>query len=200
MRAFIRATGAATPYLESNVDTDVIIRIDRLTERADLSRYAMEAVRYLPDGAADPACIFNQRRYLNAPILLAGENFGCGSSREGAVTALMAMGFQCVIAPSFGDIFAENCVRNGMLPIILPRDAVRALASQSEQGDFTVDLEALEVETPNGQRTAFSVDPLHRQSLLEGLDEIELTLKRRAEILEWQARNRLAAPWVWKIG
>ena len=138
MQPFKRVTGAAIPLLQANVDTDVIIRIERLTGNADLGHYAFESLRYLPDGSANPDCVFNQPRFANAPILLAGRNFGCGSSREGAVTALMTMGIRCVIAPGFGDIFFANCFRNGVLPIVLGEASIARLAIGAE---LTVDLE-----------------------------------------------------------
>jgi 3-isopropylmalate/(R)-2-methylmalate dehydratase small subunit len=133
MKPFVTVTGVAAPLLQANIDTDVIIRIERLTGRADLGHYALEAMRYLPDGSPNPNCVLNEPRFGNAPILLAGRNFGCGSSREGAVTALMAMGVRCVIAPSFGDIFHANCFRNGFLPVELPESAIEKLAEQSRR-------------------------------------------------------------------
>jgi 3-isopropylmalate/(R)-2-methylmalate dehydratase small subunit len=200
MRAFTRITGPAAHLPQANVDTDVIIRIERLTGGADLGRYAFEALRYLPDGSPNPDCVFNDPRFSDAPILLAGRNFGCGSSREGAVTALMAMGLRCVIAPSFGDIFFANCFRNGLLPIVLPEDTVKRLAAASGTGDFMVDLEARLVRAPSGDTTAFAVDALRRQGLLEGLDEIGLTLKDGSEIAAWQTADRVNRPWVWCAG
>ena len=198
MQPFRSVTGAAVPFLRPNVDTDVIIRIERLTGGADLGHYALEAVRHLPDGSPDPDCVFNEPRFLAAPILLAGRNFGCGSSREGAVTALMAMGVRCVIAPSFGDIFAGNCFRNGMLPIALAEDVVAALAAESRDGSFTVDLERQVIVPPAGGEVAFRLDALQRQALLEGLDEIGLTLQRTDAIEAWQSADRSRRPWVWQ--
>ena len=133
MQAFTRITGPAAPLMAANLDTDVIIRIERLTSGADLARYALEALRYRPDGCPDPDCVLNEPQFCNAPILLAGRNFGCGSSREGAVTALMAMGVHCVIAPSFGDIFFGNCFQNGLLPVILPEEQVAKLTHRHER-------------------------------------------------------------------
>jgi 3-isopropylmalate/(R)-2-methylmalate dehydratase small subunit len=200
MLAFTRISGPAVPLLQANIDTDVIIRIERLAGGADLRRYAFEALRYLPDGSPNPDCVLNDPRFANAPILLAGRNFGCGSSREGAVTALMAMGLRCVIAPGFGDIFFANCFRNGLLPIVLPENAVKKLAAQSGIGDFTVDLEAQLVRVPSGETISFPVDALQREGLLEGLDEIGLTLKDDGKIAAWQAIDRANRPWVWCSG
>jgi 3-isopropylmalate/(R)-2-methylmalate dehydratase small subunit len=200
MRPLVTVIGAAAPLVQANIDTDVIIRIERLTEGADLGRYALEAMRYLPDGSPNPNCVLNDERFRNAPILLAGRNFGCGSSREGAVTALMAMGVRCVIAPSFGDIFHANCFRNGLLPVELPESAIEKLAEQSRNGDFTVDLTRQVVLAPSGELTRFSIDPLQRDALLEGLDEIGLTLKCADEINAWQNADRINRPWVWQTG
>jgi 3-isopropylmalate/(R)-2-methylmalate dehydratase small subunit len=200
MKPFVTVTGAAAPLLQANIDTDVIIRIERLTEDADLGRYALEAMRYLPDGSPNPSCVLNESRFQHAPILLAGRNFGCGSSREGAVTALMAMGVRCVIAPSFGDIFHANCFRNGLLPVELPESAIEKLAEQSRDGDFTVDLTRRVIVAPSREITKFSIDPLQRDALLEGLDEIGLTLKSADEIDAWQNADRMNRPWVWQTG
>jgi 3-isopropylmalate/(R)-2-methylmalate dehydratase small subunit len=200
MKPFVTVTGAAAPLLQANIDTDVIIRIERLTEGADLGRYALEAMRYVPDGSPNPNFVLNESHFKHAPILLAGRNFGCGSSREGAVTALMAMGVRCVIAPSFGDIFHANCFRNGLLPVELPESAIEKLAEQSRNGDFTVDLTRQVVLAPSGELTTFSIDPLQRDALLEGLDEIGLTLKSADEIDAWQNADRVNRPWVWQTG
>ena len=200
MRPFTVVTGPAAPLLQANIDTDVIIRIERLTGGADLAHYAFEAVRYLPDGSPNPDCVFNDQRFAKAPILLTGRNFGCGSSREGAVTALMAMGLRCIIAPSFGDIFFANCFRNGLLPIVLSEDAVKKLAAQSRIGDFIVDLEAQLLRAPSGEAISFPIDALQRVGLLEGLDEIGLTLKDDNEIAAWQTVDRANRPWVWCSG
>jgi 3-isopropylmalate/(R)-2-methylmalate dehydratase small subunit len=194
MQPFKTVTGAAIPLLQANVDTDVIIRIERLTGNADLGHYAFEALRYLPDGSANPDCVLNLPRFVNAPILLAGRNFGCGSSREGAVTALMAMGISCVIAPSFGDIFFANCFRNGVLPIVLGEALVERLADSAE---LTVDLEQQSISA-SGEVFHFPVDALQREGLLEGLDEIGLTLKGTDEIAAWQSTDRAQRPWVWQ--
>jgi 3-isopropylmalate/(R)-2-methylmalate dehydratase small subunit len=194
MQPFKTVTGAAVPLLQANIDTDVIVRIERLTGNADLGHYAFEALRYLADGSANPDCVFNQPRYANAPILLAGRNFGCGSSREGAVTALMAMGISCVIAPSFGDIFFANCFRNGVLPIVLGEGLVERLVGSAE---LTVDLERQSISA-SGEVFRFPVDALQREGLLAGLDEIGLTLKGIDEIAAWQLTDRAQRPWVWQ--
>jgi 3-isopropylmalate/(R)-2-methylmalate dehydratase small subunit len=200
MQAFTTLSGPAAPLLRSNIDTDVIIRIERLTtlKGPELGPYALEALRFRVDGNEDPDFVLNQPAFREAPILLAGANFGCGSSREGAVTALMARGIRCVIAPSFGDIFFNNCFQNGLLPIRMPEAAVMQLAAQAVGGaGFMVDLQTQTVRTPDGQIHAFDVDPLRREGLLHGLDDIGLTLKDDALIRQWQRQDRVVRPWAW---
>jgi 3-isopropylmalate/(R)-2-methylmalate dehydratase small subunit len=198
MQPFTTITGAAVPLMRANIDTDVIIRIERLTGNADLGHYAFEALRYLPDGSPNPDCVFNQPRFSNAPILFAGRNFGCGSSREGAVTALMGMGVRSVVAPSFGDIFFANCFRNGLLPVVLAEEIIEKLAKLPSTVDFTVDLKRQTISGSPGETISFQVDPLQREGLLEGLDEIGLTLKSADEIGSWQLADRALRPWVWQ--
>lgn len=197
---FTVVSGAA-PYLpRANIDTDVIIRIERLTSlpKEQLGPYAMEALRYRADGSDDPDFILNRPRFRGAPILLAGDNFGCGSSREGAVWALQGIGVRCVVAPSFGDIFYSNCFQNGVLPIRLPAPEVEALAAACADGaPLTVDLERRVLIAPTGARTAFTIDPLRREALLHGLDDIGLTLRDEACIRAWQQGDRAQRPWAW---
>jgi 3-isopropylmalate/(R)-2-methylmalate dehydratase small subunit len=197
---FTVVTGAAIPLMRSNVDTDVIIRIERMTAlpKEEWGRWALEPLRYLADGREDPDSLFNQPRFRGAPILLAGANFGCGSSREPAVTALQGIGLRCVIAPSFGDIFFANCFQNGLLPIRLALPQVEALAAQAAGGAaLTVDLQSCVVAAPDGREFAFSVDPTRREALLHGLDDIGLTLKDEPLITAWQQADRLRRPWAW---
>jgi 3-isopropylmalate/(R)-2-methylmalate dehydratase small subunit len=200
MQPFTVVSGPAAPFLRANVDTDVIVRIERLTSlaRDQLGRYALEAVRFRADGSEDPDCVFNQAPFRGAPFVLAGPNFGCGSSREGAVWALQGMGVRAVIAPSYGDIFYSNCFQNGVLPIRLPLEAVEALAAQCAGGaPITVDLEQKSIVAPDGTSLPFAIDPLRREGLLHGLDDIGLTLKDDALIRAWQQRDRIARPWAW---
>ena len=200
MQPFTTLTGRAAPLMLANVDTDVIVRIERLTSepRAALGRFAFEALRYGGDGGEVGSFVLNRPEFRGAPILLTGPNFGCGSSREGAVWALQGLGVRCVIAPSFGDIFFNNCFQNGVLPIRLGAEQVRSLALQAEHGGtFTVDLRACTLQAPDGAQTAFEVDRLHRESLLEGVDEIGLTLKHADAIAAWQSADRAAHPWRW---
>ncbi len=202
MQAFTTVAGPAAPLLRANVDTDVIIRIEHLAQlpKNELGRYAMEALRYLPDGSNDPAFILNQPAFRGAPILLAGPNFGCGSSREHAVWALQGIGLRCVIAPSFGDIFYANCFQNGMLPIRLPMDVVERLAAQCASGlPLLVNLQACGITAPDGSVTSFTVDARRREMMLQGLDEIGLTLKEESKIRDWQAADKLHRPWAWSV-
>jgi 3-isopropylmalate/(R)-2-methylmalate dehydratase small subunit len=197
MEPFTQLTGIAAPLLRANIDTDMIIPIQRLvgTSRDEVGAHAFERFRGTPGWPLDRA------EYQGAPILLAGENFGCGSSREGAVWALMGMGVRCVIAPSFGDIFFNNCFQNGVLPVRLDEASVRRIAAEMEASPgnarVTVDLEKQVVVTPSGEAIPFAVDGRKKAALLEGLDEIALTLKRAEEIAAWQARDRLARAWAW---
>lgn len=202
MQPFTVVAGAAVPLMRANVDTDVIIRIERLTSlaREQLGPYALEALRYRADGSEDPECVFNQPAFRGAPVLLAGANFGCGSSREGAVWALMGLGVRCVIAPSYGDIFYNNCFQNGVLPIQLPAGTVQALAVQCARGAHVrVDLVSATLSAPDGVTIAFPVDPLRREALLHGLDDIGLTLKDDALIRAWQQGDRALRPWAWTV-
>ena len=206
MEKFTVLRAIAAPLLRENIDTDIIIRIERLvgaSRRSDLGRHAFEAWRYRPDGSENPDFILNREPYRGARILLAGRNFGCGSSREGAVWALAQKGFRAVLAPSFGDIFRNNCFQNGMLPVTLAQAAIEALARQVEaapdQNHVTVDLTRSLVLAPDGSETAFSIDALRREALLQGLDDIALTMKRADEIARFQDADRARRPWVYAV-
>ncbi|HWG78874.1 MAG TPA: 3-isopropylmalate dehydratase small subunit [Stellaceae bacterium] len=206
MEKFTVLRAIAAPLLRENVDTDIIIRIERLvggSRHSDLGRHAFESWRYLPDGSENPDFILNRESYRRARILLAGRNFGCGSSREGAVWALAQMGFRCVLAPSFGDIFRNNCFQNAVLPVTLAQPTIEAIARQVEtapdQNQVTVDLTHSVVVAPDGSETAFSIDALRREALLEGVDDIALTMKRADEIARFQATDRARRPWVYAV-
>jgi 3-isopropylmalate/(R)-2-methylmalate dehydratase small subunit len=202
MQPFTRITGPAAPLLRANIDTDVIIRIERLTSvpREQLGRYAFEALRHRKDGGDDPEFVLNTPIFRGATILIAGRNFGCGSSREGAVWALMAAGLRCVIAESFGDIFYNNCFQNGMLPIVVGAATVTELAAQSAEGaPLTVDLVDCVIATPAGKEIVFEIDARRRQTLIEGLDDISQTLRARAEIIAWQSKDRAGRSWIWDL-
>lgn len=202
MKKFTRVTGIAAPLMRPNIDTDVIIPIDDCVSvpRAEQGRCAFRAWRYLSDGSDNPEFVLNRAPFRNAIILLAGINFGCGSSREPAVWALMGLGIRTIIAPSFGDIFYGNCFQNGVLPIMLPEDTVRAIATGVEAAPevpLTVDLESCVVTNARGLRIPFSLDAARRSALLEGLDEVGVTLKQEGKIAAWQARDRARRPWVY---
>ncbi|MCW8084674.1 3-isopropylmalate dehydratase small subunit [Sabulicella glaciei] len=198
MTPFSSVTGPAAPLLAANVDTDVIIPIQALvgTGKDGLGEQAFARLRYRSDGTENPEFLLNQKSWRGTPILLAGENFGCGSSREGAVWALMGMGVRCVIAPSFGDIFHANCFQNGLLPVRLPMDAIRRIAALSgANGLTTVDLERGVVIAPDGEAIPFQVDPRKREALLEGLDDISLTLRHAEAIAAFRDRAQTERPW-----
>ena len=204
MQAFRTVEGTAIPLMEANVDTDVIIPIQRLvgSGREGLGEHAFERRRYLADRGDNPDFIPNAPPYKGSPILLAAENFGCGSSREGAVWALMGMGVRCVIAPSFGDIFFSNCFQNGLLPVRLPIEAIRRIAEQTEESPgnarTTVDLERKVVITPRGETIPFEVDDRKRESMLDGLDDISLTMKHAEAIAAWRDKDRARHGWAWE--
>jgi 3-isopropylmalate/(R)-2-methylmalate dehydratase small subunit len=202
MEKFVRLRAIAASFARPNVDTDVVIRVERCarTPKAELGRWAFEALRYLPDGAENPEFVLNREPWRGARILVCGENFGCGSSREMAVWAIAGMGIRCVIAPSFGDIFHGNCFQNGVLALRLdPATVARlhALASDPRTATMTVDLGRQVIGTAAGDEIGFAVDPLHRRALLEGLDAIGLTLAMEPQIAAFQARDRLARPWIY---
>jgi 3-isopropylmalate/(R)-2-methylmalate dehydratase small subunit len=206
MEKFTVLEGIAAPLYVPNVDTDVIIRIERLSKLAPdaLGPWAFEPLRYRPDGSDNPDFVLNRPAFRGAAILVAGPNFGCGSSREMAVWAMKGAGISAVIAPSFGDIFFSNCFQNGVLPVRLPLSAVAAIAHRLErdpaQARMAVDLLTLEVRTAWGERHAFQVDAHRRRALLDGLDDIGLTLAREAQIAAFQATDRVRRPWIYAAG
>ncbi|MBJ9698448.1 3-isopropylmalate dehydratase small subunit [Burkholderia cenocepacia] len=200
MKAFSTVHGRGVVFQRPNIDTDVIIRIDRLMNvpREALGRYAFEALRYDANGTLRIDCVFNEQQNQGAPVLIAGENFGCGSSREGAVWALESMGFRCVVAESFGDIFYNNCLQNGLLPIRLSTDEIAALVDEtSAEQPISVDLGSQSVFTADGRKFHFDIDRLKRDALLVGLDDIASTLRHEAEIAAWQDVDQQHRPWVW---
>lgn len=205
MQAFTVLEGPAAPLMRPNINTDIIIRIERLRdyEGARLGPYAFESWRYKSDGSEDPAFVLNKPQYREARILIAGDNFACGSSREAAVWALQAFGIRCVIAPSFGSIFFSNCFQNGVLPVILPPKVVDELAAEVEatqgKGKVKIDLHRCVVISPGGQETSFAIDAILREGMLKGLDQIELTRAREAQIAAFQARDRASRPWIYAV-
>jgi 3-isopropylmalate/(R)-2-methylmalate dehydratase small subunit len=204
MEKFTKVTGVAAPLMRQNVDTDLIIRIERLvnnTGRDGLGPYCFEQIRFRADGSENPDCVLNLEPYRGAPIILSAENFGCGSSREGAVWALRGMGVRAVIAPSYGDIFYSNCFQNSVLPIALPIEEVQSLADEMRASPgnarITVDLENCTVVSPTGRAIPFKIDARRQHALLNGLDDIAQTLGHREAIAGWQKSDQSARPWVW---
>ena len=187
-----RVEGRAYPWGAKNVDTDVIIPAHWLKtiSRAGLGKGAFETVRAQPDN------IFDDPRYAGSPILIAGDNFGCGSSREHAAWALMDMGVQAIIAPSYSDIFSGNAVKNGIVPVVLPQAAIDRLVEVAKTDEVTVDLETMTVTTPFQDRYEFSIDPFRRQCLMEGLDEVGLTLARDTAISKYESAVAQERPWL----
>ena len=201
--AFKKLSAIAAPIMRSNVDTDVVIRIERLvgtSVRGTLGKWCFESLRYLPDKSENPEFILNREPYRQAEILVTGPNFGCGSSREGAVWSLQEMGIRAIIGSGFGDIFFANCFQNGILPIIVDKEIVDGLAAEVEHtqgaGRIEIDLEAQTITSPSGQQHRFEIDPRRRAGLLEGLDEVALTLKRDHDIRAFQAADRNERPWI----
>ncbi len=202
-KPFNKLTAVAAPIMRSNIDTDVIIRIERLIGnniRGTLGKWAFGALRYLPDGSENPEFILNREPYRQAEILVTGPNFGCGSSREGAVWSLQEKGIRAIVGSGFGDIFFANCFQNGILPIVIDKEIVDGLAAEVEAtqgaGRISVDLEAQTITSPSGQRHNFEIDLRRREGLLQGLDEVALTLQRDDEIRSFQAADRMARPWI----
>ncbi len=204
MQPFTTLTGIAAPLPLINVDTDKIIPAHWLKtiKRTGLGAGLFEALRFDGDGRERPDFVLNREPYRRAVILIAGDNFGCGSSREHAPWALLDFGIRCVIAPSFADIFHNNCYKNGILPITLPQDQVDLLMKEAETAadpTFTVDLEAQLIHRPTGNAPLpFRVDPANRAKLLQGLDEIGTTLAKVAAIDAFEARQRAAQPWLYR--
>jgi len=184
--------GRAYPYGAKNVDTDVIIPAEWLKTitREGLGKGAFESVRAQPDN------LFDDERYAGSPILIAGDNFGCGSSREHAAWALGDLGIKAVIAPSFSDIFSGNAFKNGILTVVLPQEAVDRLLEVAETDEITIDLESQNVTTPFQDRFTFEIDPFRKQCLMEGLDEIGLTLERDAAIANYEQHRGQEMPWI----
>jgi len=200
---FNRLTAIAAPIMRGNIDTDVIIRIERLVGnavRGTLGKWAFGSLRYRPDGSENPEFILNREPYRQAEILVTGPNFGCGSSREGAVWSLQELGIRAIIGSGFGDIFFANCFQNGILPVVIDREIVDQLAAEIEAtqgaGRVSIDLETQTIVTPSGQRHTFEIDPRRREGLLQGLDEVAMTLQRDSEIRAFQAADRAARPWI----
>jgi 3-isopropylmalate/(R)-2-methylmalate dehydratase small subunit len=202
MQKFTTLRGVAAPLPMINVDTDMIIpkQFLKTIKRTGLGKNLFDELRYEMDGKEKPEFVLNQPAYRKAQILVAGENFGCGSSREHAPWALLDFGIRCIIAPSFADIFYNNCFKNGILPIKLPQSEVDKLMDDARRGSnaiITIDLAKQEITGPDGGHLHFEIDAFRKHCLLNGLDDIGLTLEKAASIDSFEARDRMARPWMW---
>ena len=204
MEKFTTLTGVAAPLPMINVDTDKILPAVYLKtiKRTGLGKVLFDEVRYRADGSENPDFVLNQAPYRNARILIAGDNFGCGSSREHAPWALLDFGISCLIAPSFADIFYNNCFKNGLLPIVLPQENVDRLMEDAKKGAnavLTIDLEKQTISRPDGEEISFEIDPFRKHCLINGLDDIGLTQQKAAAIRSYEEKSRLSQPWLWGI-
>ena len=201
MQKFSTLTGIAAPMPLVNIDTDMIIpkQFLKTIKRSGLGKNLFDEMRYDESGAEKPDFVLNQPAYRKAEILIAGDNFGCGSSREHAPWALLDFGIRCVISTSFADIFYNNCFKNGILPIVMPQEVVDILMQDAKKGAnarMTIDLESQTVTTSDGQRFEFEVDAFRKHCLLNGLDDIALTLEKVAAIDSFEKSASQARPWV----
>ena len=201
MEAFTTLTGIAAPMPAANVDTDKIIpaRFLKSISRSGFGKHLFANMRFNPDGSENPDFVLNQEPYRRAEVLIAYENFGCGSSREHAPWALLDFGIRCVIAPDFADIFNNNCFKNGVLPVRLPREVCEQLMEDARLGGnarITVDLEREVVIRPSGEEISFKTDPLRRHLMLNGLDDIGQTMQHGAAIDSFEAKQQAAQPWL----
>jgi 3-isopropylmalate/(R)-2-methylmalate dehydratase small subunit len=201
MEKFDQLTGVAAPLAMINIDTDKIIPKQYLKTiaRTGLGKGLFDEMRYTPDGAEVPGFVLNQPAYRAAKILIAGENFGCGSSREHAPWALLDFGIRCIIASSFADIFYNNCFKNGILPIKLDEALVQSLQDDAANGAnavFTIDLATQTITRPDGGTVTFEIDPFRKHCLMNGLDDIGLTLEKGASIDSYEAAQAQSQPWL----
>ena len=201
MQKFEKLTGVAAPLDMLNIDTDMIIpkQFLKTIKRSGLGKNLFDEMRFNLNGSEIDDFVLNQVPYRNAKILVAGDNFGCGSSREHAPWALLDFGVRCVISTSFADIFYNNCFKNGILPIVVSadeRDALMADATDKENPELTVDLINQTIQRPNGPTVSFDIDPFRKQCLLEGLDDIGLTLEKAGDIDQFEARRDQNQPWL----
>jgi 3-isopropylmalate/(R)-2-methylmalate dehydratase small subunit len=200
MEPFRKHTGRVAPLYRANIDTDQIIpkQFLKRIERTGFGEFLFNDWRRSAEGLPDPSFVLNQPKYAEASVLVAGKNFGCGSSREHAVWALADFGFRAVIAPSFADIFANNCVKNGVLTVVLSEQEaseVARKASEEAVHQITVDLETCTVSDQSGFTAKFQIDEFTRHCLLNGLDDIGLTLQREAEIATYESTHPVPAAW-----
>ena len=203
MQKFTKLTGVAAPMDAINIDTDQIIpKLHlRTIKRTGLGKVVFDELRFNQDGSEKPEFILNQEPYRNAEILVAGDNFGCGSSREHAPWALLDFGIRCIVSTSFADIFYNNCFKNGILPVTVSADELQALmadASDRENPVLTVDLETREITRPNGAVVRFEIDGFRRECLLDGLDDIGLTMQKVGMIDAFEKAQRERQPWLYR--
>ncbi|WP_374376939.1 3-isopropylmalate dehydratase small subunit [Tabrizicola sp.] len=200
MDKFTTLTGVAAPMPLVNIDTDMIIpkQFLKTIQRSGLGKNLFDEMRYTQDGKEIPDFVLNQPAWRKAEIIVAGDNFGCGSSREHAPWALLDFGIRCVISTSFADIFFNNCFKNGILPVVLPQEAVDQLMDDARKGAnarITVDLEAQTVTSSDGKTFVFEVDAFKKHCLLNGLDDIGLTMEKASAIDTFEAKNAALRPW-----
>lgn len=201
MDKFTTLTSVAAPMPMQNIDTDKVIpaRFLKTIKRSGLGVHLFDPLRYKPDGSENPDFVLNQEPFRKAEILIAHENFGCGSSREHAPWALLDFGIRCIIAPDFADIFFNNSFKNGILPIRLPRAVCDQLMDDARQGDnarLTIDLDRQVVVRPNGEEVSFEIDPFRKHLLLNGLDDIGQTLQHATAIDGYEAKQRQTQSWM----
>jgi len=200
MQPFVSVIGIAAPFPRVNVDTDAIIpkQFLKTIARSGLKRGLFYDLRTTPEGSQRPDFVLNKPQYRDTKILVVGPNFGCGSSREHAVWALLDADIRVVIGTSFADIFYQNCFKNGVLPVVLPQVDVDTLMADAEKAaTLTVDLENQKITRPNGKSISFEIEPFRKQILLEGLDDIALTLKHAGAIDAFEERQRANQPWLY---
>ncbi len=201
MEKFDKLAAVAAPIKLANVDTDMIIPKQHLKtiKRTGLGKYLFDEMRFTPEGEERPEFVLNRAPYRDAEILVAGDNFGCGSSREHAPWALLDFGIRCVLSTGFADIFYNNCFKNGILPVKLDRSAIDYLMHDAEEGlEIAIDLENQTVTGSNGKVFEFEVDSFRKQCLLNGLDEVELTMRQGARIDDFETRQRFQQPWLYR--
>ncbi|MFG1376365.1 3-isopropylmalate dehydratase small subunit [Xanthobacter autotrophicus] len=201
MEKFTVLEGVAAPLKLVNVDTDMIIPKQYLKtiKRTGLGTGLFSEMRYKDNGSDNPDFVLNQSAYKNAKILVAGDNFGCGSSREHAPWALLDFGIRCVISTSFADIFYNNCFKNGILPVVVSKDDLDKLFDDADRGanaTLTVDLAAQEIRGPDGGVVKFEIDPFRKRCLIEGLDDIGLTLEKAPAIADYETAKGTEQPWL----
>ncbi len=200
MEKFDKLSGSAAPLPLINVDTDMIIpkQFLKTIKRSGLGVHLFDEMRYKDDGSEVEDFVLNKDQYRGAKILIAGENFGCGSSREHAPWAIMDFGFRCIIAPSFADIFYNNCFKNGILPIALPQEQIDLLMDDAQRGAnaiVDIDLENQTIKGPDGGTINFEIDPFRKDCLLKGLDDVGLTLEKEDRITSFEAARSESQPW-----